>query len=81
MITPGWRSTEMTSLFCFLDQQRKANTGNQPSATRWYCPINRQWNLDSIPDNTLRCMISDNAWNNLMDDAKKASALPSPAGW
>ncbi|KAG9121019.1 hypothetical protein FRC07_003212 [Ceratobasidium sp. 392] len=80
MITPGWRRTEMTTLFHWLDQQHKINT-NRPTFTRWYCETNRKWNADDIPDNAPRCMISNNAWNNSMNDAKKALALPSPAGW
>ncbi|KAG9082711.1 hypothetical protein FRC06_004890 [Ceratobasidium sp. 370] len=81
MITPGWRSQEMTRLFRWLDEQHKADTNNRPSGTRWYCSINRKWDADDIPDNAPRCMISDDAWNNSMNQAKKDAVLASPAGW
>ncbi|KAG9122536.1 hypothetical protein FRC07_001045 [Ceratobasidium sp. 392] len=81
MITPGWRNQEMTDLFRWLDVEHKKNTNNQPSGTCWYCSTDRKWDMDDIPDNAPRCMISDNAWNNSMNKAKRNAVLASPAGW
>jgi hypothetical protein len=37
--------------------------------------------MSDIPDNVPRCVINDKTYNNLMDKAKQAHVLPSPADW
>ncbi|KAG9083098.1 hypothetical protein FS749_006294 [Ceratobasidium sp. UAMH 11750] len=81
MLTPGWRSDKMTRLFRWLDKEHKKDTNNRPQGSRWYCDVNRAWDENDIPDGAPRCMISDEAWNNSMDDAKRQLARPSPPGW
>ncbi|KAG9083194.1 hypothetical protein FRC06_004662 [Ceratobasidium sp. 370] len=66
MLTPGWRSDEMWGT------RRKVRVTIIKST--------RRDGMDDIPDNLPRCMLNDEAWNNIMDEAKRATVVQNPPG-
>ncbi|KAG8737674.1 hypothetical protein FRC10_007955 [Ceratobasidium sp. 414] len=81
MLTPGWRSDEVTRCFHSLDNKHWKDVGNQPQGTRYYHSSTRRYDMDNIPDNLPRCMLNDEAWNNIMDGAKRETVVQNPPGW
>ncbi|KAG9092168.1 hypothetical protein FRC06_000216 [Ceratobasidium sp. 370] len=81
MLTPGWRSDEITKAFHWLDEGHRKDTNNRPQGTRYYHYSHRKFGMSDIPDNAPRCMINDKTYNDVMDDEKRGLVLPSPAGW
>ncbi|KAG8722879.1 hypothetical protein FRC08_004509 [Ceratobasidium sp. 394] len=81
ILTPGWRSKEVTRCFYALDKKHGKDAGNQPQATCYHHTTTRRYGMDDIPDHLPHCMINDEAWNNVMDQAKRRLTVESPPGW
>ncbi|KAG8722868.1 hypothetical protein FRC08_004498 [Ceratobasidium sp. 394] len=80
ILTPGWRNDEVTR-FRALDKKHQKVTGNRPQGTRYYHPTTRRYDMDDILDGLPRCMLNEEAWNNIMDEAKRGMVIESPPGW
>lgn len=81
MLTPGWRSQDMTDMFHWLTKEYRASKGNRPQGSRYYHSSPRRFGLDNIPDGVPRCMIKTEVYTERMDDAKRALVRESPEGW
>ncbi|KAG8703872.1 hypothetical protein FRC08_002587 [Ceratobasidium sp. 394] len=81
MLSPGWRSQEITKLFHWLTKEYRHAKGNRPQGTRYYHSSPRRFEISDIPDGVPRCMIDDKVYEGRMDDAKRALVGKSPEGW
>ncbi|KAG8714130.1 hypothetical protein FRC12_010563 [Ceratobasidium sp. 428] len=81
MLTPGWRSQEITDLFHWLTKEYRQSKGNRPQGSRYYHSTSRRFETDDIPDGVPRCMIKDEVYADTMDEDKRALVGVSPDGW
>ncbi|QRV96234.1 hypothetical protein RhiJN_24252 [Ceratobasidium sp. AG-Ba] len=81
ILTPGWRSQEMTELFHWLTAEYRKSKGNRPQGSRYYHSTSRRFEMKDIPDGIPRCMIKDEVYNDTMDEDKRALVGANPDGW